>query len=70
MYDHVIRLSDLSITPTEILRSEIHKLRTRYTLKVIIVLQVKLKEGLILSSLTSQYVLLTMYCFRLWVLFS
>ena len=70
MYDHVIRLSDLSITPTEILRSEIHKLRTRFTLKVIIVLQVKLKEGLILSSLTSQYVLLTMYCFRLWVLFS
>ena len=70
MYDHVIRLSDLSITPTEILRSEIHKLRTRYTLKVIFVLQVKLKEGLILSSLTSQYVLLTMYCFRLWVLFS
>lgn len=70
MYDHVIRLSDLSITPTEILRSEIHKLRTRYTLKVIIVLQVKLKEGLIQSSLTSQYVLLTMYCFRLWVLFS
>ena len=64
MYDHVIRLSDLSITPTEILRSEIHKLRTRYTLKVIFVLQVKLKEGLILSSLTSQYVLLTMYCFR------
>ena len=70
MYDHVIRLSDLSITPTEILRSEIHKLRTRFTLKVIIVLQVKLKEGLILSSLTSQYVLLTMYCFRLWLLFS
>ena len=70
MYDHVIRLSDLSITPTEILRSEIHKLRTRYTLKVIVVLQVKLKEGLIQSSLTSQYVLLTMYCFRLWVLFS